>query len=194
MRRRKGLKNSNNLSNFQGLCPPPHRFRPAGKVAEAEFCLPPSFVRTWRPKNKKQTARERGLAYERKAHKYIEREFPDTCIIGPWIKFKNLGQETFSYCQPDALVLDLRNNSITVIEIKLKHTSDAWWQVRRLYTPVVQHIFGPSWNYIAIEMAKWFDPHTKFPERFEFIDALQSFPISNKNQFHLHIWNGRLTE
>ena len=57
--------------------------------------------------------------------------------------------------------------------------------------PVVQYIFGPSWRYIAVEIAKWFDPHTKFPERFEFINDIKSVPALNPKTFHVHLWSGR---
>lgn len=60
--------------------------------------------------------------------------------------------------------------------------------------PVVQNIFGPSWDYIAVEVAKWFDPHTKFPERFEFVDDVGAFPALSSEAFHVHLWNGRNAE
>jgi len=132
-----------------------------------------------------------GIRYERKAHQYLAERFPSGHVLAPWVSFKSRERIGYFHCQPDALILDLRRNSITVVEIKLKHTSDAWWQVRQLYMPVVQHIFGPSWDYIAVELAKWFDPHTKFPERFEFVDDVGDLPALSPRTFHVHLWNGR---
>ena len=174
--------------NLRNLCPPPRRFRPAGEVTFAEFISPPPFVVPRRTKNK---ARADGIRYEKKAHRYLEEAYEDQCVIAPWIRFHSHGQAKSLYCQPDALILDIRKGTITIIEIKLKHTSDAWWQVRRLYLPLVQCIFGEDWEYIAVEVAKWFDPHTKFPERFEFIDNARDFPTAAPSTFHLHLWNGR---
>lgn len=175
------------MTRMQNLCPPPRRFRPAGEILSAQFVDPPPFVIPRRTKNK---ARANGIRYEKKAHAYLLREFPNECIVGPWIKFYSKGKAKAFYCQPDALILDIRRGTIAVIEIKLKHTSDAWWQVRRLYLPVVQFIFGDAWTYTAVEVAKWFDPHTKFPERFEFVDRACDLSLLPPDKFHLHLWNG----
>lgn len=179
-------------SDLHKLCPPPRRFRPAGNIVEAEFTSQPPFITSKKTRNK---ARADGLRYERKAHAYIADKFKDEHVLGPWIKFisrnnpKRRGQSL--WCQPDALLIDLKRGEITVVEIKLKHTSDAWWQVRRLYTPVVEFMFGEGWTYRALEITKWFDADTKFPERFEFIDSLSEISQSNAGTFHVHLWNGR---
>ena len=179
-------------SDLHRLCPPPRRFRPAGNVVEAEFASRPPFTINKRTRNK---ARADGIRYERKAHAYITEKWSDECVIAPWIKFtsqnspKSRGRTL--WCQPDALIVDLRRGEITVIEIKLKHTSDAWWQVRRLYTPVVKHIFGEHWTYRALEITKWFDADTKFPERFDFLDTLSELPQREASKFLVHIWSGK---
>lgn len=179
-------------SNLHKLCPPPRRFRPAGNIIEAEFASCPPFAK---PKKTKNKARADGLRYERKVHDHLADRFEDTCVLGPWIKFlsknnpKRRGKPL--YCQPDALLVDLKRGEITVVEIKLKHTSDAWWQVKQLYTPLVSFIFGEGFTYRAIEITKWFDADTKFPERFEFLDNLSQIPSRPASTFHVHIWNGR---
>ena len=174
--------------NLRNLCPPPRRFRPAGEVTFAEFISPPPFVVTRRTKNK---ARADGIRYEKKAHKYLADTYEDECVIAPWITFTSKGRTKPSYCQPDTILLDIRRGTITIIEIKIKHTADAWWQVRRLYLPVVQCIFGSDWEYIAVELTKWFDPHTKFPERFEFVNPADPLPKLSPDKFHVYIWNER---
>lgn len=175
-------------TNLQSLCPPPRRFRPAGEVTSAEFIAPPSFVVPSRTRNK---ARADGIRYEKKAHKYLAETYEDECVIAPWIRFKSAGRAKASYCQPDAIILDIRRGTITIVEIKIKHTADAWWQVRRLYLPVIRHIFGEGWGYISVELTKWFDPHTKFPERFAFVNPADSFPRLSPDRFHVYIWNER---
>ncbi len=175
-------------SNLQRLCPPPRRFHPAGEVLSAEFVKPPSFVV---PRRSRSQAHASGIRYERRVHEHLAETFPIQAVLGPWIKFTSRGRDSPLYCQPDALLLDLRGGTITVVEIKIKHTSDAWWQIRRLYAPVVEHIFGEGWTYIAIEIAKWFDPHTRFPEEFTFVDDLSSVTKLSSEAFYLHLWRGR---
>lgn len=173
-------------TSLRYLCPPPRRFRPAGEILSATFVAPPPFVVPHRTRNQ---ARANGVRYEKKARSYLQEVFPDAIVLGPWIKFHSRGKAKALYCQPDALILDIRAGSITVIEIKLKHTSDAWWQVRRLYLPLVQFIFGEDWNYISVEVVKWFDPHTKFPERVKFVDPADHLPRLAPSTFHVQIWN-----
>ena len=173
-------------SNLQSFCPPPRRFHPAGEVISAEFITPPAFVV---PRRSKNPARASGVRYEKKVFKYLSETYPEECVIAPWIRFESGGGTKPSYCQPDTILLDIRRGTITVVEIKIKHTSDAWWQVRRLYLPVVRCIFGSDWEYIAVEITKWFDPHTKFPERFEFVDASDDFAKLSPDKFHVYIWN-----
>ena len=120
------------------------------------------------------------------------RGYSDICIVGPWVQFLSERQpKVWSFCQPDALIVDLRQGKITIVEIKLKHTSDAWWQIHALYAPVVKHMFGKDWDYCSVEIAKWFDAQTKFPERFEFVDALSDFTNLEPHRFYVHLWDGR---
>ena len=117
----------------------------------------------------------------------------ERCILGPWIKFKSANQPgKFLWCQPDALILNIRLGTINIVEIKLRHTSDAWWQIRSLYEPVVRRIFGKEWEYLPIEIVKWFDPHTKFPERLEFVKDVIDIPMLSPGKFHIYVWNGKL--
>lgn len=95
------------------------------------------------------------------------------------------------YCQPDGLDFDFDKGLITIVEFKLQHTSNAWWQTRELYEPVVRKIFPSSlWEIAIVEIVKWFDPDAAFPERYNFVKDL-SFSTVKPNEFHLHIWNGR---
>lgn len=177
-------------SHLHNLCPPPRRFRPAGRVLSAQFSYPPSFVIQRKPKNR---ARAEGVRYEKLVHKRIAEVFCDECVIAPWIVFTSDRTRKKTWCQPDALLVDIRQGIITVIEIKIKHTSDAWWQVRHLYTPVTKFIFGSEWKYNALEITCWFDPHTKFPERFDFLKSFSPHAISSLDpgKFYVYIWNGR---
>ena len=112
----------------------------------------------------------------------------------PWLRFAQLlpagaRSRSWSWCQPDGLDIDIRRGLITIVEFKLQHTSAAWWQTRQLYEPVVKAVFGAAqWAFSIVEIVKWFDPDTAFPERFSFIPSLAD---ARPGAFHVHIWNPR---
>ena len=162
------------------------KFKHIEEIVKAEISYPPYFARECKKKSKAQAL---GLRYERKVHEYLERHYPDLLVISPWLKFYS--EKNWRWCQPDALLLDIRNNTICIIEVKIKHTENAWWQVRKSYIPVIKAIFGSDWNIVPIEVVKWFDPHTHFPEWFHFVDDISKFTTLDPNNFYVHIWNGR---
>ena len=141
------------------LCPPPDSFRPAGKVLSAGFCTPPQLGR------KRFTGRRlEGVRYERKAQTYLLWLYGEYYVDSPWLRFYADG--TWRWCQPDGLHFDVKRGIITIVEMKYQHTPDAWWQVKRLYQPVLEAIFPRTmWQYRACEVVQWYDPDVSFPER-----------------------------
>lgn len=141
----------------------PKRFRPAGVVEWVEFSpVPPPFVK----KQRRTGRRAEGVRYERKIHEVFEQRLGAGYIVNPWFRFLEVGVEKPRWCQPDALLFDFTAGKITIVECKLQHTSDAWWQLRWLYLPVISKAFpGDLWKFSIIEVVKWYDPAVIFPER-----------------------------
>jgi hypothetical protein len=87
--------------------------------------------------------------------------------------------------------VDILKGTVTIVEIKLKHTAHAWWQVRELYEPVVKHLFNNGkvhWAFAACEVVKWYDSDTVFPENLLLTPAIENIPPGH---FGLHIWSTR---
>lgn len=179
---------------FRPPCPPPRKFIPAGFVTWAQF-LPgePDYIA--KSKKKVTGARAQGLRYERKSKEMLEKRFADWAangnpdcelLLGPWINFKSSGDK-LRYCQPDALLIDTAGKSIVIFEIKLQHTAQAWWQVRKLYEPVLERIYS-GFSFTAIEVVKWFDAHQTFPETFYYAENPFDLQLS---RFGVHIYDGR---
>jgi hypothetical protein len=55
------------------------------------------------------------------------------------------------------------HNLLVICEIKVTFTSDAWWQLRKLYEPVVRLAMKPG-RMALLVMCKSFDPAVPFPE------------------------------
>lgn len=150
----------------------PRNFRPSDLVIEAEFARGPAFASGKRCGNNK--AASRGLAYEKRVHQHFASFFcPEAGDVlyqrAPWIRFRTSDpRETQDrWAEPDGLLFNLSLGLITIIEIKLAHTQNAWWGLRRLYEPLIRKIFGSRWAYAVCEVCEYYDPATNFPEPFD---------------------------
>lgn len=166
-------------------CPPPKGFVPAQDVSWVKL-LPeqPAFIRRHRARG----AKARGVSYERKVHDYLREcilGLPDWDYVqGPWIEFRDRSGKR--WCQPDGFLLDTARRRCTLVEIKYRHTADAWWQLWRLYLPVIR-VLLPEYSYACLEICKWFDPQTAFPEALALAPEPTALPSGEITA--VHIWN-----
>ena len=138
-----------------------------GTVHIAYFTRDVPFI----TQGRSQGAKAAGRQYEKKVQEYLLSRFPESYVNSPWIRYQSIPGAPWRLCQPDGLLIDIQGGKITVVEIKIRHCAEAWWQVRRLYEPVVQCIFGADcFEYAAVEVVRWYDPHTHFPESFTLVN------------------------
>lgn len=103
-----------------------------------------------------------------------------------WFEYVENGRYKARYCQPDGILFDFYNRKITVVEVKLQHTADAWWQLKHLYIPVLTKVFPPDiWEYAMVEVVKWYDRAIPFPEPVKLVSNIQSLSCG---EFGVHIW------
>jgi hypothetical protein len=143
---------------------------------------PPSFAR------RRYTGRRLdGIRYENKVHSYLESFYGDRYLAGPWLHFLD-DRGDWRWCQPDGLILDFEGGRIVIVEVKYQFTADAWWQVRRLYEPVLRALFPARlWKFEACQIVKWYDVAIDFPER----TVLAHEPDLHHDTFKVHIWSPR---
>lgn len=104
-------------------------------------------------------AQQAGLRYELAVHRALLRDFT-TYLPAPWISYTLHGRRI--WCQPDGLLFNPNDGIITIVEIKLHHTDDAFDQLINRYLPLVQAFFPPRlWRYRICEVCRWYDPHTR---------------------------------
>lgn len=116
---------------------------------------------------------------------HLETEFGGYYLPSPWFRFRSSGARSDRWCQPDGLLFQPLERILTIVEVKLQHTSDAWWQTNQLYAPVVARVFPPDlWTYNIVEVVKWFDPSVYFPWAFRRCAHLSLLPV---NTFGVHI-------
>lgn len=107
---------------------------------------------------------------------------PLPLLPGPWIEFVDSGKTR--WCQPDALLVDPWDGRVIVVEVKYQHTERAWWQLRRLYGPLVKWLF-PGHTVCLVELCRWYDPQTYFPES---IHLLPEISAADPSFIGVHLW------
>ena len=149
---------------------PPRGFRGARGVSVAQIVTPDEAPWRGRKAPGSTLSQKAGKLYEKKVLARLKDWTDGTIYPLPWIKFR-LGNSD-RYCQPDALIHV--GNTIVIVEVKLTHTLDAYWQLRRLYYPVVSTLF-PGTTIRLCEVAKNMRPEVKYLEPIALTRDLQFF-------------------
>ena len=169
--------------NRPDLIPPPLDFTPLTQCEWAEYSeQAPAFIRPTR----KRGRRLQGIKYENKARAAFADRFGSAFMPSQWIRYR--GEDgRIRWCQPDAVLHDKPSHSLTIIEFKYNHTDVAWWQLFRLYRPVLECLFnGYGYEFRCVEVCRWFDPSTRCSVRPQLReDVLDLKP----DVFNVHIWN-----
>lgn len=146
--------------------PPPRNFKVLGKITRAEFTRKPH----WAKPPTSRGAMGQGRAFEAAVQRDFCRDW--RYIPGPWIRYYSGSAEL--YCQPDGLWVELRMGRLVVVEVKLSHTTDAWWKLEHLYKPLIQYIFrDAAWKVCSLEVVKNLDVSRPFPIAPDFVPSIQ---------------------
>lgn len=178
---------------FSQLPPPPDGFQAAGDVEWAELSWTSPWGAGADPRPSKG-ARAAGLAYERKVHRHFgalfaaERGAGTLYAPAQWIRFRSYGSRRIRWAQPDGLLLDFGRGLVTVVEVKLKHTSRTWWWVRQLYTPLLRYIFPAAWHFAWLEVVRFYEPDVAWPEGSAALRMVREPTALRAGQFGCHIY------
>ena len=130
----------------------------------------------------------KGWLFEQRVSDKFEREHDGSdgtlYIPGQWFQYQEHGQR-LTFCQTDGLLFRYRQQRVLIIEVKYKHTVDAYWQLEQKYVPVVSWLFR-NWEISTCEVVKWYDAATPFPTEV----SLKKEPLTTKpSEFGVHILN-----
>jgi hypothetical protein len=162
--------------------PPPHFKAVVGKPHSVNF-KPNPF------KNQRgdTPAKQAGIRYEELAHGYLA-NLPLNYVERPFFHFHdNTGWRT---CAPDGMFL--HSEWIAIVEIKYQHVPEAWWQLRRLYEPVLR-AFCKQRALRLVEVVRSYDAATPFPETpaLAYDLPLWLTSVARDGEFAVHRWSGR---
>lgn len=139
-------------------------------------------------RKRSSAAQRAGLAFEKKAKDFLSSSFPHA-VPGQWFYYSDGFRRR--YCQPDFLIFDQplseRPSCLTIVEIKIRWTETAWWQLTHLYAPVVSHFYKPEALRLVC-LTKSFDPAIPVAGSTSILDTLdEELPIDNVGVF---LWRG----
>ena len=140
--------------------PAPPGFEPAEDV---EWARLDRNVRSL-PSRGGSTAQKVGIRYEKTVQEYLSERFGEKYLDNPWYSFRDYSGSR--RCRPDGVLFtqsSFGRNLAVIFEIKIRHMPDAWWQLRRLYEPVVRAT-AQYRDIRLVEIVKEFDPSMPFPE------------------------------
>lgn len=160
--------------------PPPARYRALSGV--------PRLV-SWSSSQAKGSkgfteAQKSGLRYEAKVQDYLIEKLGPSYLPAPYLHF--VDDNGYRTLVPDGLFLTY-NGRVVIFEIKSQHMSEAWYQLRKLYEPVVKQLdFVKQTS--CIEVVKSFDPAMPFPEDVRLCPDLESALASPLELFKVLKW------
>lgn len=166
--------------------------REVGPVARATLEL---GVSARLPKPSSQAA-QNGARYEKKVLDFLQKTFGNRLLPGPVFYFQEWNEQDLinnypngvictlqpKRAIPDALLFSSDFRAVCVIEVKLRHTGDAWHQLNRFYLPIVKKAL-PWARVCALELTSQYDPFQRLPQEVAFVEnAEQAF--ATREAFH----------
>lgn len=139
--------------------PPAKLYLPSGPILSA-----------WKTENpyggkrsRHSGAQKAGLAYQKRVGRFLPSPSGQWVVSsGPWFAY-TCSDNKRHYCQPDFLLVDEANSTIVVVEVKIRWTDAAWWQVNKLYLPVLQRV-SPHMSLLSVVICRSYDPAIQAPE------------------------------
>ena len=120
----------------------------------------------------KSAAAKMGLRFEGKVLKSLQQRYPLTFQTGVPISFQRKHGEYYQRPEtaiPDGLLIRESSKTLLVVEIKLRHSVDAWSQLNRFYLPLLRKVHGDSLVLRTIEICRFYDPGVRLPVEKEVI-------------------------
>jgi hypothetical protein len=141
--------------------------------------------------NFKNAACQAGLRYERKILEKLRQKYKEQVCLKPWFKYSYLDdsdQIVHTVCSPDAVIILPEKKQIIIVEIKIRLTAVAYFQLKNLYYPILFMINGGGYKYTFLNIIKWYDPYGMENIRdWRMLKDLADL-TPNITQMAVHIW------
>ena len=135
-------------------------------------------------------AAKMGLRFEGKVLASLSKKYLHTFQTGVPISFQRKHGAFYSRPEtaiPDGMLISIPLKTLLVVEIKLRHSVDAWSQLNRFYLPLLRGVFGDSLVLRTLEICRFYDPGVKLPVKREVIIDLEE-AFTKENTHPVLIW------
>lgn len=149
---------------------PPRGFIPVRGSPRVKIIDEPSFINT--KGNAAQASVRKGLRYQDQIMKYLETTLDEDWVGFPGLWFEFTAGHKSRTAQADWVGLNMREYRICIVEVKLSRVAKAWWQLNKLYKPLVAQLF-PGWDISLLEIASKLQT-VVVPERVRVVSSLES--------------------
>lgn len=160
--------------------PPPRSFKPiVGKPTHVRWLNAKIFGGASAGRT---SAQQNGLRYEAKVQDHLKKRFPVDYHIQASLSFRD--DTGPRIVVPDGVLL--RRRDAVIFEIKSQHMPEAWWQLSRLYKPVLEEFWkGPI---TCCEVVRSFDPSIGFPEPIKLCHSIDDVLDESPVDFKVLLW------
>ncbi len=128
------------------------------------------FNLEWKQPQSSAGFAQRGLRFERKVVKWFEATYPSRFLAGLPFTFQTSRKRGMAV--PDGLLFSPDWRTCCIVEVKLSHCSDAWWQMEAFYKPIVAEALH-GYRVICLEVCKSYDPWVKLPRPSELLSSVE---------------------
>lgn len=111
-----------------------------------------------------------GLAYEQKVIDVLSAIYAEDFRSAPSILYEDRTGTRMAI--PDGILR--LGSTLVVVEVKLTHTERAWWQLNRLYAPLLAALCIRGVRLSTVEICRSYDPSVTFPGPSEVVSSLHS--------------------
>lgn len=127
---------------------PPRGFKGVRGLSSVSIIDEPQFAKTH---GNVKGSKRKGLLYQERVVDYLDQVKGEDweAIPGLWFEFQESRGRRFA--QADWVGFCPKDGLICIAEIKLSRVPLAWWQLNRLYKPLVQKLF-PEWKIATLEI------------------------------------------
>ncbi len=147
----------------------------------------PSVV-TARPASLHTSSQRAGLRYEDKVKAFLAVRFGSSFLPGPWFEWFEGGVRRRG--QPDAVLpVVLRGDqkaTNVIFECKAYHTPLAWWQLRKLYQPIVEEALERPTR--VVEICNLYDSQLSLPEPAYLLQSFDDLTALREDAFYVLPW------
>lgn len=111
-------------------------------------------------------AKKLGIRFEKQVSKSLTLLYHDRWV--PQFAFRFNGKQRAIV---DGLLFDEKFQGACIVEIKLRHTGDAFHQLWNFYKPIVDFAFRGAVSLSCLEICRYYDPSVKLPKPVAFVDV-----------------------